>query len=328
MTIDRRDFLSATALAIGSTALLPMLGTTAASAKPATEPKSGQVPSYYKTKVGSAIVTAMLDGNGEFGNELFTKADEDMLERAKADYFLTRGKPFPSFVNTYLVQTGGKNILIDTGAQGFAPTMGHTKPLLKTIADGADRIDEIILTHGHPDHINGLLDDKGGIAFKKAVVKISEPELAFWYDDAQMANAGGKKGMFEGARKTLDPYKKSGQLQTYKFDGDLGHGLASVALPGHTPGHSGVMVADGGEQLLIWADIVHNAYLQFDYPEQTLSFDTDEEQARKTRLKILDRVAGEKLRIGGMHLPFTALGHVAKRGKAYAFVPQRWEGEI
>jgi glyoxylase-like metal-dependent hydrolase (beta-lactamase superfamily II) len=328
MTIDRRDFMMGAVVAAGGAVLAPAMSTiSSAHAQPAA-PSKAQAPGWYRTKVGDITVTTILDGSMEMPNDLFTQASPEMIKDAREQYFLPKDGPFPAYINAFLIQTGGKNILIDTGAQGFGPTMGRTKGTLAALGVGADAVDEIILSHAHPDHANGLLDEKGGIAFKNAALKICETDVNFWYDDAAMAKYEAKKMMFDTARKNLGPYKASGQLKTFKFDSDLGNGLSSVALPGHTPGHTGVMVSQGKEQLLIWGDIVHNAFLQFDHPEQTLAYDLDAETAAATRAKIFDRVATDRLRIAGMHLPFNAIGHLAKRGGGYHFVPQRWEADI
>lgn len=329
MTIDRRDFMLAATIAAGSAALAPALRIATAQAAPAKKAASSkQSPGYYRTKVGAVTVTTILDGSMQMPNELFDRANPEMIKEARDAYFLSQEGPFPAYINSFLIESGPKKILIDTGAQGYTPTVGRTKKTLELLGIAPGDIDEIILTHVHPDHANGLLDEKGGIAFKNAALKVCETDVNFWYDNAQMAKMAEKKGAFESARHNLDPYKKSGQLHTFKFDADLGNGLASVALPGHTPGHSGVMVADGKQQLLIWGDIVHNAFLQFDHPEQSLSFDIDEDAAQATREKIFDRVATDRLRFAGMHLPFTAIGHLSRRGKGYAFIPQHWEADI
>lgn len=327
MTFDRRNFMIGAGMVAGGALLAPVVGLSSAHAAPA--PKAqGQAPAYYRTKVGAITVTTILDGSMTFADELFDDAKQDMLDQARRDYFIKPGKSFPGFINVYLVETNGKRILIDTGARGYGPTMGKMKGTLALLGITPDMIDEVILTHAHPDHTNGLLDDQGKATFAKSKIRICDTELNFWFDDAKEAQFSQKKQLFDFARKNLGPYKTSGQIETYKFDADLGGGLSSVALPGHTPGHSGVRISDGSDQLLIWADIVHNAFLQFDHPEQSLSFDTDEDQARATRKKIFDQVASDRLRIGGMHLPFTAIGHLAKKSEGYAFVPQPWEADI
>lgn len=329
MTFDRRNFMIGSGMLAGGAILAPVMGFSSAQAASPAVKSDKQSPAYYRTKVGDAIVTTICDGTMTFPDEIFAGAKPETLDKARRDYFIKNEKSLPGFINTYLVETGGKRILIDTGARGYAPTTGLTKDTLALMGVTPDMIDEVILTHAHPDHTNGLLDNDGNPTFAKSKIRICDLELNFWFDDAKEVQYSQKKQLFEFARNNLGPYKTSGQLETYKFDSDLGNGLSSVALPGHTPGHSGVRVSNGKEQLLIWADIVHNAYIQFDHPEQGLSFDTDMDQARATRKKIFDQVATDRIRVGGMHLPFTALGHLTRKdGGAYTFVPQIYEPVI
>ncbi len=329
MSFDRRNFMIGSAVIAGAAALSSWVKPSLAGTDSMAVPKeSKQAPGYYRTKVGNITVTTILDGAMQMPNEIFINATPEIIKESRNRHFIPQDGPYPAYINSFLIETGDKKILIDTGAKNYIPTTGHTMGILNMLGVSPLQIDEIILTHAHPDHANGLLDDAGGIAFPKSVVKVCTPEVDFWFSDDQMAKFADKKGLFDSARTNLTPYKTSGQLQTYKPDADLGNGLSSVALPGHTPGHSGVMVSDGTAQLLIWGDIVHNAFLQFDYPEQSLSFDTDADAARATRAKIFDRTATDRLRIAGMHLPMGAIGHLAKRGNGYDFVPQWWETNI
>lgn len=326
MTIDRRNFMIGTAAVAGASLvsnLVPFRGAVAASAKSGT-----QVPGFYRTKVGAIEVTSLLDGGMAFGDTLMSNTNEKDLASAKADSFLPAGNSFPGYVNGFVVNTGSKVTLIDTGAMGMAQSLGQLLPNLRAAGIQPTQVDEIILTHAHPDHTNGLLNADGSKAFPDAPVRIAEQELAFWFDDTKMAVYPDKKQLFEIARKNLGPYKASGQLQTYQANTDFGGGLSAVALYGHTPGHSGVRVSDGKDQLLIWGDIVHVPALQFTHPQASIAFDTDSTQARTTRAKIFDETATDRIRVGGMHLAFPAIGHLSRRGQGYDFVPQMWEASI
>jgi glyoxylase-like metal-dependent hydrolase (beta-lactamase superfamily II) len=188
-----------------------------------------------------------------------------------------------------------------------------------------DQIDDIIITHAHPDHAGGLIDEGGMRVFPKANIRISREDLDFWYDENAKKKMPQKAQMFDLAQKLLGPYKNSGQIKTFRLGEDIGNGISSVSLPGHTPGHSGVRVSDGNDQLLIWADIVHVPALQFANPAQSIGFDIDPDLARETRKKIFDEVATDKIRVAGMHLCFPGIGHVAKSGDGYEFVEQLFE---
>jgi len=310
-------------IATAGAILAPALSSVPAAAA---APQAGaQAPGFYRTKVGSIGVTCLLDGGMTLGDDLMLKAREKDLKRAKVESFIAEGKEFPAYVNAFLINTGKKVTLVDTGGKGMAPGLGNLQSNLKAAGVSAAQVDEIIITHAHPDHTNGLLDDKGRPAFAKAKVRIAAEELDFWFNAENAAKFADKKMMFDLARKNLGPYKDAGRIETFAADADLGGGLSAVALPGHTPGHSGVRVSDGSEQLLIWGDIIHVPALQFEHPDISIAFDLDPDQARATRKAILDEVASDRIRIAGMHLVFPAAGYAVPRGTYYKFVPQAWE---
>lgn len=322
--IDRRNFMIGSGIVAGGMLLKPALEITGAQAAPS---QGTQVPGYYRTKVGSYQVTALLDGTSEFSDDLFTgvggKAED--LKAAKERNFFDPAKGFPGFVNGFLINTGTRLVLVDTGARGAMPNAGNLLNVLSAAGVSADQIDDIIITHAHPDHAGGLVDEGGMRVFPKANIRISREDLDFWYDEDAKKKMPQKAQMFDLAQKLLGPYKNSGQIKTFRLGEDIGNGISSVSLPGHTPGHSGVRISDGKDQLLIWADIVHVPALQFANPAQSIGFDIDPDMARETRKKIFDEVATDKIRVAGMHLCFPGIGHVAKSGDGYEFVEQVFE---
>lgn len=323
MAFDRRLFMKGVAAAAGASVLAPHIPTAVAAApKP-----EGQVPGIYRTKIGTTQVTSIFDGSMQMGPGIIIQPDEKEVKRLKDKAFISEDY-IPGYLNTFVVNTGSKLILIDTGGGDFVPTTGNLLQNLKAAGYQPDQIDEILLTHAHPDHVKGLINQAGEKVFSKATVKISQEEHDFWFNDDNFAKMSDKKSAFEAARTHLEPYKTSKQLETFKLGADLGSGLTSVDLRGHTPGHSGFRIASGKDQLLIWGDIVHMQALQFIHPEWSLIYDIDPEQAIKSRQKILDEVSADKLRIGGMHLSFPGLGHVEKSASGYALVPQMWESLV
>jgi glyoxylase-like metal-dependent hydrolase (beta-lactamase superfamily II) len=127
--------------------------------------------------------------------------------------------------------------------------------------------------------------------------------------------------MFKMARAAVAPYVAGNRLQRYAEGSPLVPGISSVALHGHTPGHSGYLLSSAGQSLLVWGDIVHSHAVQFARPEVAIEFDVDSAQAIATRQKVFADAARDKLWVAGAHLPFPGIGHVRAEGAGYAWVP-------
>jgi len=132
--------------------------------------------------------------------------------------------------------------------------------------------------------------------------------------------------MVANAVKALDLYKA--RIARFARSAKVAPRIESVPLPGHTPGHTGFMISDGGEQVLIWGDIVHSSFLQFAMPTGPYSADVDKDAAAATRLAMFKRAAADKLLVAGMHLPFPGFGLVVADGSAYAFAPAPWRPQL
>jgi len=324
MTMNRRVFMQGVGLAAGVAATAPLTRFAAATSPPV-KVAGQQVPGIYRTQVGSIEVAAILDGGMELGLDLFKVSSVAAAESLQQEAFQSPG-PVKAYVNTFVINTGKKLILVDTGAASMAPTLGKLQQNLQAAGYAAADFSEIYLTHGHIDHVSGLVDAAGKAVFPQAQIRIHETELQHWYDDAAQAQAPeGAKGLFAAARKALDPYKTAGQIKTFKASEDLGQGVHVVDLAGHTPGHSGFRVTDGTDQLVLWGDIVHAPVLQFRHPDWSVAFDVDAAKALETRNKILAEVTADRVRVAGAHHVFPAFGNIAKAAEGYAFVPQVWE---
>ena len=267
--IDRRNFIIGAGAVAAAGALLPSVQIKSArAAAPST-----QAPGFYRTKVGNITVTSLLDGGMDLPEEILTGATPESLIAAREKNFIPAGKSFPAYVNGFLIDTGTRLTLVDTGGAGYGPTLGSLVKNLAAAGVSPDQIDDVVLTHAHPDHASGLLDHDSQRVFKKSSLRLSKTELEYWFDDGKKNNKN--KDAFESAQKNLGAYRSSGQIETFALGNDIGNGISSVALPGHTPGHSGIRVSDGADQLLIWADLVHIPAVQFEHPAQTVSFAAD-----------------------------------------------------
>ena len=227
------------------------------------------------------------------------------------------GDVLPLSVNCFLIRTGGKPILVDTGGGTTMGTLGLLPTNLRAAGVAPDDVEQILLTHLHRDHSNGLIDAAAAAAFPRAEVSLHEEEARF-YLDREFTDADPERwrnGAAE-ARRNLAPYR--GRIRRFR-DGEVFPGITATLLPGHTPGHTGFLVQSGGERLLIWGDIVHLPRIQVPHPEAALAFDVDLEMARATRRRTFDRVAQERLCVAGAHLDYPGFGTIVRGGGGYRF---------
>lgn len=279
-------------------------------------------PGFHHIKVGDAVVTALNDGQFDADVAWITGIAAPEAEAALRAGF--RKLPPRITVNCFLVQMGGRTILVDAGAGGvMGHVLGHTKAKLATLGVAPESIDTILVTHAHGDHIGGLLDGSGAAAFPNAELIVNEVETGFWLNkDIQAQAPEGVRPYFTLAQNALGAY--AARTRLVQAGAEVLPGIAAVALYGHTPGHTGFTIASGNETLLIWADVVHLPGLQFAHPEAGMAFDSDGAMGTATRARALDMVATDKLLLTGMHLDFPTFGHVSRAGTGYAFEPVVW----
>ena len=278
-----------------------------------------QAPSLNRRRVGDYVVTYLSDG---YLDGSFDYLQGITAEDATAMLTATHRPPLAHFaIASYAIQGHGRTILVDGGTGGFSGWGGRFPVALAAAGIEPDDVDTVLISHGHVDHVGGLTLH-GKALFTKAEVVVNETELKFWRDDAIMGSVGeDAKPFFVAARAAFDAY--SDQLRPVS-GGEVAPGIAMVALPGHTPGHSGFHITSGKDQLLIWTDITHMADIQIARPEVTIGFDVDPAMARATRIKVLDQVATERLPVAGMHFNMPGFLTVERRGTGFAKVDLPW----
>lgn len=280
-----------------------------------------QAPGYYRTMVGDFEITALSDGTVPLPVEkLLLNTTPEKVEKALDKRFLS--SPLQTSVNGYLINTGSKLVLVDTGAGSlFGPTLGKLIYSLQASGYEASDVDEIYLTHMHPDHVGGLVSN-GEIVFPNATVRARKADADYWLDEANLKAApDSQKGFFQGAMASINPYIEAGQFKAFEGDAQLLPGIQAIAAPGHTPGHSIYKVQSKGQTLMLWGDLIHVAAVQFPHPSVAIAFDTDSKEAVVQREQAFAEAAKDGELVGAAHLSFPGLGHLRNAEQGYTFVP-------
>jgi glyoxylase-like metal-dependent hydrolase (beta-lactamase superfamily II) len=283
---------------------------------------TAQAPGFYRTRVGGIGVTVLNDGDmpSALGalNGIRTDAARSLFDAA------FRPAEPRTAVNVFAIETGGKLLVVDAGygPRAPGPWLGHLPRNLAAAGIEPAAVDVVLLTHMHPDHAFGLATAEAGALFPNAQLVMHPSEHEFWLHD----ESAGLPERVRQLRPTLAaitaPYAERLRLMA---EGEVLPGVHLRPLPGHTPGHCGVQIESGRDSLLLWADITHMHDVQLPRPEVTIGFDVDPEAAIATRWRLLDEVATDRLRVAGSHTHFPALGHVAREGSGYRFVPEAWQ---
>jgi glyoxylase-like metal-dependent hydrolase (beta-lactamase superfamily II) len=293
------------------------LGTAALAAAPQVKTQ----PGYYRVMVGSIEVTALSDGTLNLQPEKLLSGRT--AEQIAADLAAAHiSQPVVTSMNAYLVNTGSKLVLIDSGGGSRMGADGaRLLQSLKNAGYTPEQVDEIYVTHLHGDHIGGL-SANGQRNFPNAVLRLAKAEAGFWLDEATAAAAPeANRGSFKNAVDAVAPYRSAGKLQTFDGTGELVPGIRSIAVVGHTIGHSNYLIESEGKKLQIIGDLIHVGAVQFPHPEVVISFDRDSKQAAADRRQVFDQAAKDGTLIGAAHLSFPGLGYINAEGSGYRWLP-------
>src|SRR5215216_398544 len=247
----------------------------------AAAPAAGkQAPSFYRYKIGDYEITVVNDGvrNAPIPDGLVRNASKDQVLAAAEAAYMPKGQLSVPF-NPIVVNTGTQLILIDTGwGEGFAPTLGHMMATMAAAGIDRDRIDMILISHMHPDHVNGLRTKDGGLAFPKAEIKVPAVDWAFWSSDDNMTKAPNDlyKNYFQNNRRVFAGL--GDKVTQYEWGKEVGPGITAIAAGGHTPGHTAFAIASGSARVLAQGDITNVPELFLRNPDWHVMFDYDPER--------------------------------------------------
>ena len=214
------------------------------------------------------------------------------------------------------IDTGRERILVDTGVGG------RLLPLLRAEGIQPHEIGTVILSHGHPDHIGGSLDNNGKPAFPNARYVTFREEWDFWMSGPSLAELpvddSLKKMILASAQKNFPGIQA--QLDLVHPDTEIVPGITAIAAFGHSPGQMALEISSAEQRLLFVADaIVHTLHLE--YPETIGATDHRPGQMVATRLALLEKAAREKSLVSASHFAFPGLGRVVPKGETWEWQP-------
>ena len=327
--LNRRETLAAAAAASVAALGAPLhLSAAAADAPVAAGSQGAQAPGFYRYKVGDIEVTAINDGFMPRPVDALVKnAPVADVKRALGESFLPQDT-LPVSFTTLVLRTGGELVLIDTGLGDMgAPTTGVWMRNFKAAGFEPKDVGTVIISHFHPDHINGLRLKDGTAVFANAEVMVPAAEWAFWMDDTRMAAAPeAAQANFKNVRRVFGPI--ASDVKQYEADKELASGVTALAAAGHTPGHTAYAVTSGQGRLLVMSDTSNHPALFVRHPGWHFAFDMDADQAVATRRRLLETAAAERMQVAFYPAPFPATGHVAREGDGFRFVPAEWRSTL
>ena len=278
-------------------------------------------PGAYQFLLGDFRVVALTDGTVSvpFDQLLHGEPAPTLVQTFRA---AGQSPDRETSINAFIVDTGKRRILIESGAGGlFGECCGRLPETLTAAGYPLETIDVVLLTHVHGDHSGGLTRD-GRRVFPNADVYLDRRELEYWMSDVEKGLAKpAHADWFDQGRAALAPYQAAGRVRTFDGATQLFEGVRAIPAPGHTPGHSVYEIESQDHRLRVIGDMIHAVEIQLADPTVTIDYDADEAKAAVTREAALAELADSQELVAAPHISFPGLGHIYRAGDGFAWAP-------
>jgi glyoxylase-like metal-dependent hydrolase (beta-lactamase superfamily II) len=292
-----------------------------AEAPVAAAPAPAKVEGVQTFTIGELSALALRDGGMELPNDNkvfgLDRTPEDVAAVLGA-----AGQPTDKLalsIQPLLVKSADRVLLFDTGAgSNFGPGSGKLGESLTAAGVDAGSVTDIFISHVHGDHVGGLVNAQGALAFPNATVHISKPEWT--YLTGLKPDAAKELGISDQAKlvSTITP-----KIDAFAPGADLVPGVVkAVEIKGHTPGHSGYLVTSGQSSILYVGDSMHHFVVSVQKPEWTMAYDGDRKTGAASRAALIAKLAADGQRVYAVHFPFPGIGKIEKQGDKFVWVAE------
>jgi glyoxylase-like metal-dependent hydrolase (beta-lactamase superfamily II) len=276
-------------------------------------------------RIGEYDCLAVNDGSarGLVGSMVAQAVPRDQLATALREYHLElQGGEVEVNYNCVIVNAGAQRILIDTGGGALSAEVGQLVPRMRSAGVDPADIAIVILSHGHFDHIGGVTDSDGTLAFPNARYVMARAEWDFWTGEPDLTRLevddDAKRFMISFARERLALL--GDRLELVEDGAEVAPGVQALLAPGHTPGHMATVVCSAGHYLVIAGDAAYHP-VQFQHPTWHSPFDSLPDQVAGTRRHLLQWATKQHALILAYHFPFPGLGRVQPQGEGWEWQP-------
>ncbi|OGN41778.1 MAG: MBL fold metallo-hydrolase [Caulobacterales bacterium RIFCSPHIGHO2_01_FULL_67_30] len=259
----------------------------------------------YRFKIGALDAIALFDGQNPVPNDnkVFGVG---LTPQAVAAPLTAAGQPADPImleIHPLLVRNGARTMLFDAG---LGAGKGQLMQSLQTAGVDPASITDVMISHGHPDHVGGLVAD-GAPAFPNAAIRMSEAEWASIRANPEMADLV----------RVITP-----KVQAFRPGDEIAPGVEAQDTAGHTPGHVAYLITDGQNQLLYTGDLMHHWVLSVEHPDWTVGYDDDATAGKKARLDEITALRASGAHIYAYHFPFPGLGKIQTREGRATFISE------